>query len=638
MFTKSILYHGKPDLPADVLELRAGPLTAIYDSGDLRYIRYRDNEIVRRLYAAVRDQNWGTVPAKLQDVQIEQEDDSFRITYTAQHIDATLGIDFEWRATIEGKSDGTIRFEMDGHANSQFKRNRIGFCVLHPMDLAGQAVTIWHDDGSQESGTFPEFIAPHQPFFNIRAIQHDVGDARASITFEGEVFEMEDQRNWTDASYKTYCTPLSHPFPVTVEVGENVHQAVTVQVVGARKGEVPTERPLTVDANADDSVSIPQIGFGIASHSHTLTDTEKERLCRLAPSHLRVDLRMNTSGGARLQDATDQAHALNTTLLVAVHLTDDANMELDALVKHLTDIDPPLDAFLIFHQGEKSTNSKWVALAQEKLERFGVPIGTGTDAFFTELNRGRPAEDARDFVTFSTNPQVHAFEIVDLVETLAAHTPLIDTARIFSHDKPVTVSPVTLKMRFNPNATGPEPAPPPGELPSQVDVRQMSLFGAGWTLGSLKYLAAQNVERITYYETTGWRGVMETEHAGAVDPDLFPSQPGMIYPMYFIFADVADFAGGELVKVKTSDPLSVEGILLRDGNRQRLLLANLRPTVQSVHLKLPPGKYHMRQLDETNVENVMHNPNAYLDVDPTLIDEDTPLSLLPFAITRIDIT
>ena len=31
----------------------------------------------------------------------------------------------------------------------------------------------------------------------------------------GDVFEMEDQRNWTDASFKTYCTPLRQPFPAT---------------------------------------------------------------------------------------------------------------------------------------------------------------------------------------------------------------------------------------------------------------------------------------------------------------------------------------------------------------------------------------------------------------------------------------
>ena len=39
---------------------------------------------------------------------------------------------------------------------------------------------------------------------------------------EGETFETEDQRNWSDASFKTYGTPLHLPFPVEVEEGTRV--------------------------------------------------------------------------------------------------------------------------------------------------------------------------------------------------------------------------------------------------------------------------------------------------------------------------------------------------------------------------------------------------------------------------------
>ena len=46
----------------------------------------------------------------------------------------------------------------------------------------------------------------------------------SSIGFVGEVFEIEDQRNWTDASYKTYCRPLARPFPYRIEPGETVEQ------------------------------------------------------------------------------------------------------------------------------------------------------------------------------------------------------------------------------------------------------------------------------------------------------------------------------------------------------------------------------------------------------------------------------
>jgi hypothetical protein len=52
---------------ARFLTLRAGSLTLEYDpaAGDLRYIRCGEREIVRRIYAAVRNQNWFTVPATL---------------------------------------------------------------------------------------------------------------------------------------------------------------------------------------------------------------------------------------------------------------------------------------------------------------------------------------------------------------------------------------------------------------------------------------------------------------------------------------------------------------------------------------------------------------------------------------------
>ncbi len=54
----------------------------------------------------------------------------------------------------------------------------------------------------------------------------------ARVEFEGEVFEMEDQRNWTDASFKTYCTPLEIPYPVEVTKGTKISQKITISVAG----------------------------------------------------------------------------------------------------------------------------------------------------------------------------------------------------------------------------------------------------------------------------------------------------------------------------------------------------------------------------------------------------------------------
>ena len=37
---------------------------------------------------------------------------------------------------------------------------------------------------------------------------------------EGDTWETEDHRNWTDASFKTYSRPLSLPYPYAIAKGE----------------------------------------------------------------------------------------------------------------------------------------------------------------------------------------------------------------------------------------------------------------------------------------------------------------------------------------------------------------------------------------------------------------------------------
>ena len=104
------------------------------------------------------------------------------------------------------------------------------------------------------------------------------------------------------------------------------------------------------------------------------------------------------------------------------------------------------------------------------------------------------------------------------------------SVRRYFPGKPLVISPVTLRPRFNPNATGPEPVVPPGELPPKVDPRQLSLFAAAWTLAMIKALAEAGADSVTFYETTGWRGVMETA-AGSPLPEKFPSIPGAVFPL-----------------------------------------------------------------------------------------------------------
>lgn len=653
-----VLYYGKDEPLPEQIPLRAGPLSLVYENGDLRYVKLGDQELLRRVYVAVRDRNWGTVPNRFSNVQMQINEDSFEVAYT---VDNQQGeIDFRWQGLIHGDNQGTITFHMTGEAQSAFLRNRIGFCVLHPMALAGVAARIEHMDGQTEANVFPVHIAPQRvvngeikpviPFNEMRAVAHEVKPGLwAEVRFSGDIFEMEDQRNWTDASYKTYSTPLRLPFPAAVQQGDKITQTVTLRLVDER----PTpndERGLPQsDANRmvvrlapnQPGVPLPRLGLGMASHGQALSATEVARLRALNLDHLRVDLKFAEPDYAVvLQQATAEAHALGVTLHVALHLTDAATAELATFAQLLQTVKPPVSAWLVFHEREKTTSDPWVQLVRQALAAYDpvAKIGAGTNVYFTELNRSRPPVQVLDVVAYSLNPQVHAFDNNSLVETLAAQAATVNSARQFCGDLPLLISPVTLQPRFNPNATGPEPMLGPGELPPQVDPRQMALLGAGWTLGSIKYLAEGGAASVTYYETTGWRGVMETADGASV-PEKFRSIPGAVFPLYHVLADVGEFSGGEVLPTLSSDNLRVEGLALRKGNHLSVFLANLTHQSQTVTISALAPEVRLRILDETNAETAMHSPEVFRsqtgELRPTrmgILD----VKLLPYAIARID--
>jgi hypothetical protein len=652
MLPKNVLYYGKDEPLPKQLALRAGPLSLIYEDGDLRYVKLRDKEILRRVYVAIRDRNWGTVLPVISNVQMDVADDSFQISYDVENKEGD--IDFFWKGIITGDRQGTITFTMDGVAHSTFSRCRIGFCILHPMEIAGSTCRIEHVDGTIEKCDFPRYIAPQyvidgevkpvHPFNEMRAMSYQAAPGLwAEIRFTGDIFEMEDQRNWTDASYKTYCTPLRLPFPVEVKAGTQVTQSVSVSL----KGDIPemqaeaSQKGLTFSVGSSPAGPLPRIGLGVASHGQQMSQMELERLKALYLSHLRVDLDLSRPDyEARLRQATAEAKELGIPLEVAVIVSSAAADELKALATVLGQVKSPVWSWLIFQQGRTSVSDESITLARAHLGGYdpSAKLGSGTNAFFTELNRGRPSFGLLDLICYSLNPQVHAFDNLSLVETLAAQASTVESTRQFCEGLPIAVSPVTLKMRFNPNATGPEPEPGPGKLPSQVEKRQMSLFGACWTLGSLKYLGESGPQSITYYETTGWRGVMEMQD-GSPLPERFRSTPGTVFPLYHVLADVGEFTGGEVIPSTSGDALKVDGLALRKDDRNRVLLANLSPETQQVGVQGLDPVVRVHRLDETNAEVAISTPEAFRAEEGQLMQTTggtLSLSLLPYAIIRLD--
>jgi hypothetical protein len=234
---------------------------------------------------------------------------------------------------------------------------------------------------------------------------------------------------------------------------------------------------------------------------------------------------------------------------------------------------------------------------------------------------------------------MHAFDERSLAENAAAQAATVETARAIYGARPVVISPVTLKPRSEAVAAAAEPEAAPGALPAQVDPRQMSLFGAGWTVASVKYLAESGAGAITYYETTGWRGVIETE-AGSSLPDRFPSLPGMVFPVYHVFADLAEWRGGELIGFASDNHVAVDGLAVRAGKAMHLLLANLTLDVMSIAVgPLPDGRAAIRRLHAANALQALTDPASYRAMAEPLDVQggELNLELAPFEIARIDL-
>src|SRR5690349_22238810 len=103
----------------------------------------------------------------------------------------------------------------------------------------------------------------------MRAITHQVlPGISAECRMEGDTFEMEDQRNWTDASYKTYVRPLGLPFPYRLSAGETIEQAVEIRFAGRPAAPRGSEGPITVRVGGRQG-KVPTFGMAIEAGDAT---------------------------------------------------------------------------------------------------------------------------------------------------------------------------------------------------------------------------------------------------------------------------------------------------------------------------------------------------------------------------------
>ncbi len=383
-------------------------------------------------------------------------------------------------------------------------------------------------DGIVEPGRFPESVSPHQPFLNVRAISHQpYPGVSLEVRMTGDAFETEDQRNWSDGSFKTYSTPLARPYPVLVHPGDRVKQQVEVTVRGNPPARNATPRDcIEITLDRENPKPVGAVG-AVWNHS-----AKSDSL-----AHLRVDIDFSDDTWA---DTLHAAADCERPLEIAAFLSD-ASRDLAALQSATRRLRLNIARMMIFIKENTSSQPDAFAMARELFK--GVPIGGGSHTNFAELNRNRDRVEPLDFVAWPINPRVHAADDRTMIENLEGQSPAISTARGFSGDRPLSISPV-LVPKF--------PA------------------SSGWIAGSLKHLLTAGISSVTYQTT---------------DP---------------ILTDICEFRAAGVIPSRSSSPLIADALVLRNSAGETAWIANFSPESQTVRIAdrtLTLGAYEVRRIE-----------------------------------------
>ena len=645
--SRSIMLFGTEEPAAETRLLAAGPLSAEFDAGNLRYIRHDGREAIRAISYVVRDQLWGTFNPEIRDLEVEETGDRFTVTYSASC--SGDGQRFDYRARITGNADGTLRFEGIGTPATDFLTNRTGFVVLHGVEgISGNPVEVAEVDGRVVETRFPEIIDPAQPIMNIRALTHEVAPGlKVTCTMLGDTFEMEDQRNWTDASYKTYVRPLGLPHPFILKAGETIEQAVELRFEGtapspaAAAGDDAPEVSVAVGAEAG---RVPQIAMGLEWQSTDAAMASTERLAGLGPVYLSCYFDARHAGQEAMQGFRAVADAMGWHLALEAVVPDlensgEALRSIAAMASAAgarfgsVAVSPAGDLDFVIPGTVFDDMSPYDSLYAAARDAFpGCAIGGGNFMYFTELNRKPPPFEGLDFVTHPTCAIVHAADDRSVTETVETLPYIIRSVRSRFDGKPYCLGPVGIGTRTSPFGGPPSPNPHGGRVAMcRNDPRQRGLLGAAWHLGVAARAAEGGVTSLLLGAPTGDHGLVH--HPGETPQPWFDEHGGR-FPAWHVMRGMYTASGRPRRATEVSMPREVQALAFEtEAAGLELWLANLMGEERRIRLDVSGGEsMRVAILDEDSFVACAGDPDA-LDGVESSIDGDR-LELRPHAIAR----
>jgi hypothetical protein len=135
-----------------------------------------------------------------------------------------------------------------------------------------------------------------------------------------------------------------------------------------------------------------------------------------------------------------------------------------------------------------------------------------------------------------------------------------------------------------------------------------------------------NASSVTYFETFGDCGIMESGGA-------------QVFPMYHVFADFGEFAGGRLRPLEIGRERGITGCLLEKEGKSCTLLANLTPSHKMITLSSMPSKMRVRSLHDSASARAKEQPLKYRQTPGRIVNAKSgvcTMSLGGYAVLRLD--
>lgn len=411
--------------------LAHGPLTYRVGIADIGAVRWNQHELIRRIFVTVRDRLWREVPPS----SFDAAGDAGQLRMSAHHRNDL--IDYRWTAEVTlgaGAKEMVLSFR--GEALRDMETNRLGLAVLHPVRaLIGSRLRTEGPDGDNEivveEDIYPQHIVDGTlqgmlPPLNV--IETELrGFGHVRFAFEGDLFELEDQRNWCDASFKTYTTPLRVPFPRRVRAGDTLDQKVTITFVPHPVAATP------MPARPEQERAVFPI---LACEFASMQETAQINWPRV------------------LIDAPDRAAGTVTTGSSATLIIRTTESDQDAAIDIIKRSPLSVDSVLVC--GGPSPLPKLEGFRRVKaalqLVSPDVPIYAGTSGYFSEVNRGNARDLQADGVCFAVSPTVHDDDPWTVADNAGAIADMIRTARRRTDLQRVVIAPLAM---FLPPLTGP---------------------------------------------------------------------------------------------------------------------------------------------------------------------------------------